>query len=163
MNPRRCLIAIILCLALPCLVWAAMPINFASRLTGAQEVPPVKTDALGHIKFHLSQDGKSLIYKLEVENLNDTTMAHIHLGPAGKNGPVVVWLYPLTGPPPKVKPGKFSGTLASGKITAENLVGPFKGKPLEALVKDMENGGAYVNVHTTAHPEGETRGQIGLK
>jgi len=145
---------------LPGLGWAATPPTFTAQLTGAQEVPPVKTAATGNATFNLSPDGKSLHCQLKVTNLSDITMAHIHLGPAGKNGPVAVWLYPMSGPPPVLKPGSFTGILADGTITAKNLAGPLKGKPLSALVKDMQAARAYVNVHTKAHPEGEIRGQI---
>lgn len=161
MIHRRIVMAIILTLALPCLVWAATPETFMAKLTGAQEVPPVKTTATGVAIFKLSPDGNSLHCQLKVTDLKDLTMAHIHLGQAGKNGKVVVWLYPLSGPPPALKPGSFTGVLAEGTVTAKNLAGPLKGKPLSALVKDFKAGKAYVNVHTVAHPEGEIRGQIG--
>jgi hypothetical protein len=161
MKHRRILIALILTLALPCLGWAATPPTFTAQLTGAQEVPPVKTAATGQAVFKLSPDGKFIHYQLKVDKLSNITMAHIHLGQPGKNGAVVVWLYPASGPPPALKPGTLTGTLAEGKITPKNLTGPFKGKPLATLIKVMENGGAYVNVHTTKAPEGEIRGQIG--
>jgi len=161
MKHRRILIALILTLALPCLVWAATPQAFTAQLTGAQEVPPVKTAATGQAVFKLSPDGKFIHYQLKVDKLSNITMAHIHLGQPGKNGAVVVWLYPASGPPPALKQGSFTGILADGTITAKNLAGPLKGKPLNALVKDLAAAKAYVNVHTTAHPEGEIRGQIG--
>jgi hypothetical protein len=161
MNHRRIIIATILILALPCLVWAATPPTFTAQLTGAQEVPAVKTKATGKATFKLSPNGKSISYEVKVNHIIDITMAHIHLAPAGKNGPVAVWLFPVTGPPPALKPGSYTGILADGTITAKNLVGSLKGKPLSALVKDLKNGSAYVNVHTKAHPEGEIRGQIG--
>lgn len=160
MTPRHFFIAIILTLALPCLVWAATPQTFTAQLTGAQEVPPVKTAATGDATFKLSQDGKSIRYEVKVNHIIDITMAHIHLGQAGENGPVAVWLYPVTGPPPALKPGSFTGILTDGTITAKNLVGPLKGKSLQALVKDMEAAKAYVNVHTKAYPEGEIRGEL---
>jgi hypothetical protein len=152
-------IILTLMLALPVVAWAAAPKTFTAHLTGGQEVPPVKTKATGQATFNLSQDGKSLHYKLSVANLRDITMAHIHLGLPGKNGPVAVWLYP-SHPYPELKIGKFSGMLAAGTITVNDLKGPLSGKPLQALIKDMESGRAYVNVHTVAHPEGAIRGEI---
>jgi hypothetical protein len=59
-----------------------------------------------------------------------------------------------------VKKGKFTGVLAQGTITAANLMGPLQGKTLEDLVSVIKAGDAYVNVHTTAHPGGEIRGQL---
>ena len=35
-----------------------------------------------------------------------------------------------------------------------------KGKPLSALVKAIQDGDAYVNIHTAEHKAGEIRGQI---
>jgi hypothetical protein len=77
------------------------------------------------------------------------------------NGPVVVWLYP-EGPPPVEIPGETTGSLATGTITADDLVGDLEGQPLSALIDAMVAGDTYVNVHTTAYGEGEIRGQIAL-
>jgi hypothetical protein len=161
MTKRHFTIPIVLALmlVLPCLAWAAAPKTFTAHLSGGQEVPPVKTKATGQASFKFSKDGKSLHYKLSVANLSDITMAHIHLGPPGKNGPVAVWLYP-SHPYPQLKIGKFSGVLAQGTVTAKNLAGPLRGKALAVLIKDMESGRTYVNVHTSAHPEGAIRGEI---
>jgi hypothetical protein len=161
MTKRYLIMPIILTvmLAWPFMVWAAAPQTFTAHLTGGQEVPPVQTKATGQATFKLSQDGKSLHYKLSVANLLGITMAHIHIGPPGQNGPVAVWLYP-SHPYPELKIGKFSGVLAEGTVTAKNLAGPLKGKSLPALIKDMKSGRAYVNVHTSAHPEGAIRGEI---
>lgn len=133
--------------------------NFTAHLTGASEVPPVATVSTGQAIFKVSPDGSSLHYRLIVANLEDTLMAHIHLGPAGSNGPVTVWLYP-DGPPPQLIEGHFSGVLAEGNITAADLVGPLAGMSLDALLAELESGNAYVNVHTQANPGGEIRGQI---
>jgi hypothetical protein len=86
-------------------------------------------------------------------------MAHIHIGPAGVNGPVVVWLYP-EGPPPQLIEGRFDGILAEGVITEADLVGMLAGMTMDDLVAEMLAGNTYVNVHTTQFPGGEIRGQI---
>ena len=44
--------------------------------------------------------------------------------------------------------GRQTGVLATGTITAADLVGPLTGQPLSALVDAMRAGHAYVNVHT---------------
>jgi hypothetical protein len=86
-------------------------------------------------------------------------MCHIHLAPAGANGPVAVWLYP-SGPPAQLIPGPFNGVLANGIITSVNLVGPLAGMELSALIDHLTSGTAYVNLHTSQFPSGEIRGQF---
>ena len=87
-------------------------------------------------------------------------MAHIHLEDPGKNvGGVVAWLYPA-GPPPQLIEGKTNGILAEGVISADDLVGELEGHSLWDLIEEIKAGNTYVNVHTTAYPKGELRGQI---
>ena len=138
---------------------AAQGATFHAALSGNEAVPPVDTPAHGTATFVLSKSGKSLSYTLSVADIEDVTMAHIHIGPVGKEGPVAVWLYPSK-PPAMLKKGKFSGVLAKGVITQANLTGPLKGKTIADLVDQIEAETAYVNVHTTVHPGGEIRGQI---
>jgi hypothetical protein len=133
--------------------------NFRAHLSGGEEVPPVETRAQGQATFQLSKDGNGLRFKLIVANIENVTQAHIHLAPAGANGPVVAWLYP-SGPPPVLIEGRFQGVLAEGTITAANLVGLLAGLDLDALIEEFESGNAYVNVHTSQFPPGEIRGQI---
>jgi hypothetical protein len=117
------------------------------------------SQASGKATFELNKEGTSLHYRLVVSNAQDVTMAHIHIGPPNKDGPVAAWLYPSS-PPPMLKPGKFEGTLAEGDIKASSLQGDLAGKPLSDLIGKIEGGEAYVNVHTQKNPGGEFRGQI---
>jgi len=118
--------------------------NFVAPLSGDQEVPVRDTKARGVGIFQLSADGTELRYTLIVANIRNVVAAHIHLAAAGVNGSVVAFLagnFPPGG-------GPSNGVLASGTITAANLVGPLVGHPLSDLVTPMGTGGAYVNVHT---------------
>jgi hypothetical protein len=136
------------------------PRNFVAPLSGADEVPPVATNARGVAIFHLSPDGTELSYKLIASNVANITQAHIHCcAPAGAIGPVAVWLYP-DGPPATLIPGRHDGVLATGTITSADLVGPLAGQTLADLVGHITAGNAYVNVHTLANPPGEIRGQL---
>jgi len=137
--------------------------NYVAHLSARPQVPTngvaVESRAQGQAIFRVAKDGQSIHYQLNVAGLEDGFMAHIHSAPAGDNGPVVVWLYPAS-PPPQPIDGRFDGVLAAGTITAANLVGPLAGQTLEALLELIRAGNAYVNVHTSAYPAGEVRGQI---
>jgi hypothetical protein len=100
--------------------------NFTTHLDGQDN--DVDTPAQGEAIFHISRDGDSISYRLIVANIENVAQAHIHLAPAGSNGPVVVWLYP-DGPPPELIEGRFSGVLATGTFTEADLVGPLEGRP----------------------------------
>jgi len=73
---------------------------------------------------------------------------HIHQGPAGVNGPVVVDFDPV----------EWAGTTADGG-TARGIV-VSDPAVLSAVVDNPE--GHYVNIHTTDFPAGAIRGQLGL-
>lgn len=133
---------------------------FHASLEGGQEVPAVVTDAQGLATFRISPQGDWIEYTVRVQRITDVLMSHIHMQAAGSNGPIVVWLYPAA-PPPSLIPGRTDGILAKGTITAGQLVGPLTGGTLEDLLNAIRTGNAYVNVHTTAHPGGEIRGQVG--
>jgi hypothetical protein len=137
--------------------------NFVAKLNTAEEVPEPSNfnrNPQGLAKFQLSKDGTELHYKLIVANIENVMMAHIH-GPApvGDTAGVVAWLYP-SGPPPQLIEGRFSGVLAEGVITDADLVGNLAGQTVADLVAMIQDGDAYVNVHTQQNPPGEIRGQI---
>jgi hypothetical protein len=133
--------------------------NFVAHLSGGQEVPAAETRATGQAVFNVSKAGDEIRYRLIVANIENVTMAHIHLAAAGVNGPVVVWLYP-DAPPAQLIPGRSNGVLATGTITSADLVGPLAGGTLADLLDFMSTEDAYVNVHTSQFPAGEVRGQI---
>jgi len=151
-------LVLLLGLSLGGLASAQSPV-FTASLSGAEEVPAVDTLARGQAVFRLDRSGDALHYRLIVANIEDVTMAHIHLAAAGVNGPAAVWLYPAS-PPAQLIEGRYSGVLAEGVITVDNLSGPLAGASLEDLLDHLRDGNAYVNVHTLQFPAGEVRGQI---
>ncbi len=141
--------------------------NFVAHLSGANEVPTHDTRAVGEIKLQLSEDGTEVEYRLISSNIDNVFMAHIHVAPAGVNGPIVVFLFGPVAP----GGGRGDGVLAHGTFTAANLIGPLAGHPLSDLIAALSTGGAYANVHTNDgvaptntgpgdFPGGEIRGQI---
>ena len=154
--------------ALLLLVFAAAPaaaagpqLNFRAPLRGGEEVPPVDTHTVGVATFKVSNDESQISYKLIVANGEQVTQSHIHCGLPGTNGPIVVFLYGL-GPTVDI-----NGVLASGVITAADVIprAPSASCPsgvadLADVIEILRTGSAYANVHTVAHPAGETRGFI---
>ena len=134
-------------------------IEFRAVLMGYHHDMLVTTSARGEAVFWLNDDGSELHYRLTVSNIEDVTMSHLHLGEEYHISTPVVWLYPSS-PPPKLIPGRFEGILAEGTITAEDLRGPLKGKPLAELISEMRVGHVYVNLHTRHHHHFELRGQV---
>jgi hypothetical protein len=163
------MLSLALLLAIPsCSDEPASPESSASRNDGGllkqtsvfvAHLSGMNSSATGQAIFRVSADGMSISYQLIVANIVDVTQAHIHLAPVGVNGPVIVWLYPSS-PPAAAPAGPVNGMLASGTITASNLVGPMLGSSIANLVSAMAAGTTYVNVHTTVNPAGEIRGQI---
>ena len=107
------------------------------KLTGDQEVPPVNTQAVGSGRITVAADG-SVSGSIAVAGLA-VTMAHIHLGAVGKNGPVII---PLT----KTGDGVWS-VPPGARLTSEQL-------------QSYQAGDLYVNVHTEANKGGEIRAQL---
>ena len=115
----------------------------------------------------LSADGTALEYRLISSNIHNVVQSHIHVAPEGVNGPIVVFLFGLVAP----GGGRTDGVLATGTITAGNLIGPLAGHPFSDLMAAIRAGTAYVNVHTNDgvdgvntgpgdFPGGEIRGQL---
>jgi hypothetical protein len=155
--------------------------NWSDHANGAQEVPPRDTQGQAQAIFHLSSDGSALEYKLIASNIDNVFMAHIHCGPLGVNGPVVVWLYPSTTPGAgPTGGGRHDGILAEGTFSGTNVIALAPGAnpacpsgiaSLADVLTKINEHEAYVNVHTSDgddtpnegpgdFPGGEIRGQL---
>lgn len=142
-------------------------LTFNAAASGDEEVPTRDTRARATAIFHVGDDGTSIDYKLIVANIENVVASHIHLGAAGVNGPVVVFLFGPVSP----AGGRVQGVLAEGTITSASLTGPMAGQTLADLIAAIQAGNTYVNVHTNDgvdpintgpgdFPGGEVRGQI---
>lgn len=127
--------------------------GFEAFLNGANEVPPVSVSSTGRATF--DPEGGGMRYSISVFGMTSTvTAAHIH-GPAGPgvNAGIIVTLFSGSAAPP------VNGQLVQGTFD-ESSINPASGVTWSQLRDFMGNGGVYVNVHTTAFPDGEVRGQV---
>ena len=131
-------------------------LHFNASLSGKNEVPERETKAVGEVIVTISKDESSVHYKVIVANIENVVASHFHMAPANANGGVVRGIFQNPNPQPS---GPMNGILAEGDITADNLTGALAGN-LSGFIDAIRNGNIYVNVHTTAYPGGEIRGQL---
>ncbi len=124
---------------------------FAAHLTGASEVPPVDSEAVGQAVVRVNRNGVS--HTLVVARIENVVAAHIHCAPEGVNGPVGVTLFAGA-------PVTRSGILSAGPILDVDAGNGCGWADLDDLVDALHDGEAYVNVHTLGNVTGEIRGQL---
>lgn len=108
-----------------------------TTLTGAQEVPPVATQAAGTSTIAVAMD-HSVSGMVTTTGISGVA-AHIHLAAMGQNGPIII---PLT------KTGDNVWSVPAGtKLT-------------DAQYDAYKAGNLYVNVHSAANKGGEIRAQL---
>ena len=121
----------------------------AAELSGQNEVDDAGTpgagdlDGTGTAQLRLVFDPPEVCARLTVADIDlPAVAAHIHAGPAGVNGPVVVTL------PTPGQDGTADGCVTEGVTTQ--------------LLEDIaaNPAGYYVNVHNAPFPAGAVRGQL---
>jgi hypothetical protein len=117
-------------------------IQFTAKMDGGQETPPVTTTATGTGAFVLNAAGTALTYTITVNGVT-INAGHFHNGPVGVGAGVVKNL-------------TFVNNTASGVWSSTDATQPLT----DSLLSELLRGRLYVNVHTTANPGGEIRGQV---
>src|SRR4051812_28484406 len=128
---------------------------FKATLSGANEIPTLAaapSPASGTATITVI--GNLVSWKVDVANLSNVSIGHIHYGPADSAGGVMVSLSPT--------PGTYtaSTTIALGSLVVNDTV-----------LVHMRAGKTYVNIHTNDgvaptntgpgdYPGGEIRGQL---
>jgi hypothetical protein len=143
-----------------------------AALSGSQEDPLViATPGEGKFWAKINEDKEEIEYKLSYEELtSDAAAAHIHFGGKAQSGGIIAFLCNNGNTNsdgadvPECPPG--DGEI-NGVLTPESVIGPanqgINPGEFEKLVEAIEEGVAYVNVHTEQFPNGEIRGQVELK
>ncbi len=109
---------------------------YVASLTQAQESPPTGSTATGTASFTVSPDKTQILYSV-MHNVVGGNAAHLHTATVTNSNPV---------PSISLSYGanSFTGTAA---LTQQN-------------VADLEAGRLYINIHNSAHPDGDIRGQV---
>ncbi len=112
---------------------------FTGGLDGAQATPSVATGANGYAVFNLAKHQGTVKFYVVVNGLSGAiTSAHLHFGAVGVAGGVAQDLSTF-----------ISGNTITGVFT-----------PSAGVTASLTAGSIYINIHTTANPGGEIRGQL---
>jgi len=134
----------------------AQTVTLQAELGGGDEVPGVVTGAAGTATVTLNTVTRVVTYRIEVYNMPvGTTAAHFHVGDVGVSGPVVVNFT-------SVQPNISNDFAITGTASATDLV-PRAAQGInswEDFTQALLLDNIYVNVHSTANPGGEIRGQV---
>lgn len=148
----------VLALAGPALAQPADTVVVRAYLSGGNEVPPPATATGAHGRAVVTVDRAAgrITFRVDVFNLpTGLTGAHIHVGPAGSNGPIIFDMRPTA-------LGISNDFALEGSWTAGDLR-PNAATGINSFddaVMAIAAGVTYVNVHTQANPGGEIRGQL---
>jgi hypothetical protein len=117
-------------------------------LSAAQETPANNSPALGTMDVFYTKETRILSYTVKWSGLTSAPiLMHIHgLAPRGYAAGVVQTILAAANPTLFPATGSYSGTLLVDGVVVKEA--------------DLLNGFYYMNIHTTANPGGEIRGQI---
>ena len=130
--------------------------TLTTTMTGGEEIPVISTGMVGTAEVSVDVANREVAVTLNVFNVpTATTAGHIHVGPAGIAGPVV-----LNFPAGVVgRTGDFAMTFRLGE--RDFVARPAQGiRTMDDIIQAIVHGNTYVNIHTTQNPGGEIRGQL---
>jgi len=144
--------------------------HLRAKLDGIHETnaSTIITNGIGTLTATVNDDS-TITYALSYKNLSTpVTQAHIHIGATKITGGISIFFCTNLGNGPAGTPACPNDATNSGTVThtvtAADVVGP-AGQgvavgDMTSVVRAIASGVTYANVHTTAHPAGEIRGQI---
>ena len=130
-----------------------------ATLTGGEETPNlVLSGAVATAEVALDPTSQEIAVRLRVFNLpNGSTASHIHVGPKGVGGPVVIDFPIGTG-----RTGDFTLNFRVHEGSAFHARPEIGINTFADAIQAIAGGNAYVNIHTSAFPGGEIRGQLSV-
>jgi hypothetical protein len=140
--------------------------EFHAVFSGFNEVGAIFSPGRATLELELDRADQTLSFVLKYSGLSaPVTQSHIHFGKVHVAGGVMVFFCSnLAGAPAGTQPCPANGGTVTGTLSAGNVVGPTaQGVTVgdfQAIVEALQSDTTYANVHTTAFPAGEIRGEI---
>jgi hypothetical protein len=137
---------------------SAQSVTLDATLSGGEETPILLSGAVGTAEVSVDRVARELTVALRLFNFATGTAAgHIHIGPRGVAGPVVI-NFPI----PAAQTGdlNLSFRLGQSAFVPRPEIGILT---LEDAIQSIVGGNSYVNIHTSQYPAGEIRGQLTVR
>jgi len=121
-------------------------VTFAGEMRGANEAPnPTPSTAVGAYFITVDTANKTLTWDV-TSNVVNPTLAHIHPGAAGAaNSPLITF-------------ASGASAFTNGRTSGTTSIAALSDTQFNDLITNPQN--FYVNVHSSADPGGEIRGQM---
>jgi hypothetical protein len=135
----------------------AQTVRMTATLSSGEETPALLSGAAGTATVTVDTVANELTVTLVVYNLPTASSAgHIHVGPRGVAGPVVLDFPNIPG-----RTGDFALNFRLNKAAfrPQTAIGI---NTIEDAIQAIVTGNAYVNIHSATFPAGEVRGQLTL-
>jgi hypothetical protein len=141
---------------------SAQVYTLTATLTGQGEATQIangiNTGAFGDAVVVVDMGARTVTYTVRVFNLpSGITASHIHVGPVGVPGPVVVTFAP---PLTASNDFGFTGTVKDTEFALQPNLGI---RTADDMFQAILGNNSYVNVHSQVNGGGEIRGQLILK
>jgi hypothetical protein len=126
-------------MAVPLAAAEAATVKLGATMNGAGETPAADPDGNGSFSVEVDADKGDFCYTVKSAKIGAPTMAHVHTGAAGANGPPVITIDPK---------GDDECVAVEPDVLKLIVANP---------------AGYYVNIHNAEFPGGAVRGQLTTK
>ena len=146
--------------------------HLSATMSSYQEVPAVSSVATATFTADVANDGQSIDWQLAYSGLEGAVQqSHIHFGQRSVNGGISVFLCTNlgngpAGTQPCPQSGTISGTITPADVspnipaTAGARTQGIDTGEWDELMRAIDAGKAYANLHSTKWPGGEIRAQL---
>jgi Cu/Zn superoxide dismutase len=154
-----CVLAASAMLVQPAAASAQTTAILRATLNGGEETPtPILSGAVATAEVAVDATNQEIAVQMRVFNLpTGSTASHIHIAPKGVTGPVVID-FPIG----RGVTGDFNLNFRVHDGAAFHARPEIGINTFADALQAIAGGQAYVNIHTTAFPGGEIRGQLSI-
>jgi len=139
--------------------------HLSATLSGYQEVPSISSTGTADFTADIAKDGQSVAWQMTYSGMEGNVLqSHIHFGQRSVNGGISVFLCTNLGNGPAgtqgcPQQGTISGTFGPSDVIGPTAQGIAPGQ-WDELLKAIDAGKAYANIHSSTWPGGEIRAQL---